>query len=100
MENSLFVLVPTHPRACSEGLCNPWNRGQGSQRKLKRPGQIGRTVLMRERKSLLFCQVELVRSCVVRYIAPGCLRCQPFAQIALIGSSLGSEFSSCHRTGG
>src|SRR5271169_33136 len=73
MKHIFIMLIPTHPRAGSEGLGNPGNCGQRAEGQLEGSRKVSRTVFVRQRKCLLFAQTELASLLVIGNVAPGSL---------------------------
>src|SRR5579862_7786874 len=91
MEDAVNMFMPTHAGAIAEGFYDPWNCGKRAQSHFKRSWHIGGTVFCCQRKGLFFAQTEPAGRFIVVDVTACCLRCQPLAQVALIGLCLGGK---------
>src|SRR3984957_9137691 len=80
------MLVPTHPLAGFEPLSNLFLCLCCRERDLKRAGEKGRTVFIRQGECLFLSQIEPAGEGVVGYISSSRLIAKPFAYVTL-GSS-------------
>src|ERR1700733_2672491 len=87
-EQVRIMLVPTHPLAGFEPLGNLFLCLCCRERDLKRAGEKGRTVFIRQGECLFLSQIEPAGQGVVGYISSSRLIAKPFACVTLCGPGM------------
>src|SRR5262249_35284709 len=100
MKNAVDVFMPSHSGAGAKGIRDPRDRRKRAQGQLKGSGQICGTVLGRHRERLLVIQAEPIVLRVISDVASRGLRCEPLAQVALIGIGAGRELRGSYWSSG